>query len=238
MKRLVPSALLLGLACAWVSAPAAPSAEKAKAREELKKLQDFVGDWKGSGNPDKPRLTPRDPIWTETIAFGWRFKGDYAWLVLNIKGSKLLKSGEVRWLPAKKAYQLTAKTNDNKELVFEGKLEKAGMVFERTDPASKEVQQIKMNSAADGDRFIYRFARRDGGATIWRKEFVVASTRVGVTFGPKEKKPECVVSGGLGTSTVTHMGETYYVCCSGCADAFRENPKKYIDEYKARKAKK
>ncbi len=232
MKRLIPLALMLGLAGASMNAVAAPSTKKEKAMEALKELNDFIGDWKGSGNPDKPRLLPRDPIWTENISFGWKFKADDAWLVLNVKGSKLIKTGEVRWVPAKKAYVLTAKTNDKKTLVFEGKMTDSALIFERTDPDSKEVQQIKMNSAADGDRFIYRFARRNDGSTIWRKDFVVASTRAGVTFGPKEKKPVCVVSGGLGTSTVSYLGETYYVCCSGCADAFKENPKKYVDEFK------
>jgi YHS domain-containing protein len=32
------------------------------------------------------------------------------------------------------------------------------------------------------------------------------------------------------------MGMTYYVCCTGCRDAFNENPSKIIAEYKARKA--
>jgi hypothetical protein len=58
---------------------------------------------------------------------------------------------------------------------------------------------------------------------------------VGESLGKKETKNECVVSGGLGTMTVSYMGETYYVCCSGCADEFRANPKKYVDEFKAKK---
>jgi len=51
-----------------------------------------------------------------------------------------------------------------------------------------------------------------------------------VSLGPKEKKNECVVSGGLGTMAVQHKGETYYVCCSGCLEAFKESPEKYIAE--------
>ena len=46
-----------------------------------------------------------------------------------------------------------------------------------------------------------------------------------------------VVSGGIGTSTVSYKGETFYVCCSGCAEAFRENPEKYIAEFEAKKKK-
>ena len=52
-----------------------------------------------------------------------------------------------------------------------------------------------------------------------------------------EKKPECVVTGGLGTMQVSYMGQTYYVCCSGCRDEFNDNPKKYVDEYNAKKKK-
>ncbi|MBU6293541.1 MAG: YHS domain-containing protein, partial [Planctomycetes bacterium] len=40
-----------------------------------------------------------------------------------------------------------------------------------------------------------------------------------------------------GTSTVSYKGETFYVCCSGCRDAFNENPEKYVKEFKAKKGK-
>jgi YHS domain-containing protein len=36
---------------------------------------------------------------------------------------------------------------------------------------------------------------------------------------------------------VSHKGETYWVCCSGCRDAFNENPEKYIKEFQEKKAK-
>jgi YHS domain-containing protein len=34
---------------------------------------------------------------------------------------------------------------------------------------------------------------------------------------------------------VSYMGVTYYVCCSGCRDAFNENPAQIIREYLAKK---
>ena len=34
---------------------------------------------------------------------------------------------------------------------------------------------------------------------------------------------------------ISYKGETFYVCCSGCRDAFNENPEKYIKEFKAKK---
>jgi ribosomal protein L24E len=65
---------------------------------------------------------------------------------------------------------------------------------------------------------------------------MVAATREGASLGAKEKKTECVVSGGAGTMPVSFKGETFYVCCSGCRDAFNENPEKYVKEFKAKKA--
>lgn len=216
---------------------AATPAEQKQMREALKELQDFIGDWEGAGNPDKVKLTTADPVWEEKVAWSWRFKGDDAWLSIDIKGSKHLKRGEIRYNLSKKAYELNATTVEGKAQVFLGQLKGDVLTFERTDSSSKETQQIRMNTAAEGIRFIYRYARKQPDTTIWKKEYVVATTKKGESLAKREKRPECVVSGGLGTTAVSYMGETFYVCCSGCADAFRENPKKYVDEFKARKKK-
>ena len=66
----------------------------------------------------------------------------------------------------------------------------------------------------------------------------MACNREGESLATAKKKNECVVSGGLGTIAVSFKGETFYVCCTGCRDAFNENPQKYIDEFRARKGKK
>ena len=63
------------------------------------------------------------------------------------------------------------------------------------------------------------------------------SSKVGESLGATEKKQECVVSGGVGTMTVSYKGETFYVCCSGCRDEFNANPEKYVKEWKAKKGK-
>jgi YHS domain-containing protein len=239
MKRLLALGLTVGLFALVASAVAATPAELAQAKKGLQELQEFIGTWKGSGGPDKPRPGPRDPIWSETIDWSWRFKKDDVYLTMQVKGSKHIKSGEMRYLPAKKAYQLTVLDPGGTKAVFEGKLIKEEvLVLERVDPKTRETQQLKMNLAAEGIRFIYRFARKAEGGTIWRKEYLVATTKKGESLGKREKGPVCIVSGGRGTMPVTYLGETYYVCCSGCADAFRENPKKYIDEFKARAGKK
>ena len=54
----------------------------------------------------------------------------------------------------------------------------------------------------------------------------------GEEFASGDGRPECIVSGGLGTIKVSYQGQTYYVCCGGCRDEFYASPQKYIDAAK------
>lgn len=209
-----------------------------RARERLQALNDFVGVWKGTGGPDKPRPDPRDPVWKETLNWSWRFKGSDAWLVFEVKDGKYLSGGEIRYLPEKKAYQLVTFDAKKQKMEFEGLLDAKGyLTFERTEKSTGEVQQIVMNSAGDGVRFVYRYAVKPKGKTVFNKVYVVAASKEGESLGKAEKKNECVVTGGLGTMAVSYMGETFYVCCSGCRDAFNEEPAKFVKAFKEKKAK-
>lgn len=227
---------LLVFAAVVGAAPTKKDQEKVK--EALRELQDFIGGWKGTGSK-KLNPGPRDPFWTESVRWNWRFKGEKCWLAVEFEGGKLFRSAEIHYLLDKKKYQLLVTPAEGKDiLTFEGTLQDGKLIFERLDAKSKEIQRVRMNTAADGIRFIYYVDRKSEGGTIWRLEAMVQSTKLGESLAKKTKKgPECVVSGGLGTMPVFYMGETYYVCCSGCRDAFNENPKKYVEEFKATKKK-
>ena len=56
--------------------------------------------------------------------------------------------------------------------------------------------------------------------------------------GGGEGKPVGSGRGGRGTLEVTHKGKKDYVCCTGCRDAFKEDPETYIKEFEAKQAKK
>ena len=244
MKRLLACGVLFGLAAVVLSARSAISADKGDdpktAKEGLQALNDFIGEWKGSGGPDKPKPGPKDPVWTEALEWVWKFKGDDVALTINFSDSKNYKSGEMRYLVDKKVYQLTMTGKDDKKAIFEGPLDtdKDQLVLERTDPETKETQQISMNTAAEGVRFIIHMAHKAEGSKLYSKDFLVQATRVGEALGATEAKNICVVSGGIGKMQVSYKGETFWVCCSGCADAFKENPEKYIAEFKAKQGKK
>lgn len=199
----------------------------------LQKLNDFVGDWKGTGGPDKPKPDPRDPAWKETISWSWKFQGEDKWLAFQVKDGKQIKAGEVRYRAPQKDYELTLTDAKDQKSTFTGRCDDKGyFTFERTDPASGDTQQVVMNTAAEGVRFIYRYAVRPKGRSVFNKIWMVSASREGESLGAKSggnKGPECIVTGGLGTITVSYKGKTYYVCCTGCKDAFESNPEKYIN---------
>ncbi len=229
--------VFLFLMAGWpATALQAAAEEPQEAREMLKELQDYIGAWKGSGGPDKARPGPRDPVWSESLDWSWRFKGEDAWLQLQITGGKQFRRGQVRYLPAKHVYQLTLTDATGREHAYEGAIRRKILTLERTDPKSRQTQRITMNVAGDGVRFIYRLAHRNEGSTLWVKDFLVACTREGESLARAQTKNECVVSGGAGTIPVIYKGQTFWVCCSGCRDAFNENPEKYIAEFNAKKA--
>ena len=236
MKHATLGLLLLGAGLFLAKAPAADKKETADKKEALKALQDFIGGWKGSGGPIRPR--PGTKFWSETIDWSWRFKGDDIWLGLKVAKGKGLVGGELRYLPAKKVYEFTAIDAKGKKRAFEGTYKDNYLTLQRVDPDSGETQKLVMNLAGDGVRFIYRHDHKAKGKTLFVNDYQVAATKIGESLGATEKKNECVVSGGLGTMTVSYKGETFYVCCSGCRDEFNSNPEKYVKEFKAKKGKK
>ncbi|MSR79693.1 MAG: hypothetical protein EXS11_03080 [Gemmataceae bacterium] len=226
---------LIGFYCLCSSLCQGTSLAADDSKEALQKLQEFVGQWKASGGPDGRNKVV--PIWSETIEWSWKFKGDEVSLMMKIGGGKYLKGGELRYLTEKKAYQLDAIDIKGEKLVFTGKFAKDILTLERLDKKSDERQQLVMNTAAEGIRFLYRFKKAEEGRTLFTGVYIVQATKEGESLGAAQKKNECVVSGGAGTMTVSFKGETFYVCCSGCADAFKETPEKYIAEFKAKKKK-
>jgi hypothetical protein len=232
MRKLMFCAAVLGLSAFL---PFADAGKKSKGDDETKEglqaLQDYIGNWKGNAF-DKNKAQ-----WTEKSSWSWRFKGKDTWMSFDLESSKAYKGGEVRFLPDKSKYQVTLIDKAGKKAIFEGEIKKTGLVVERVNPDTSDTEQIRMNVISGGDRLVYSMWIKPDGRTQYAKALDVGYTREGVTFGVEAggKKAVCCVTGGLGTSTVTYMGQTYYVCCSGCRDAFNENPAKIVAEFLKKK---
>ncbi len=221
------------LLCIAFLSDALATGEATDPKEALQALQDYIGGWRGNGTSDASKTD----IWKETASWSWRFKGKDVFLTAEMNDSKLFKSAELRFLPAKEKYQLQVTDKKGKTAVYEGELRASNLILEARDPDTNATNQIKFNTAGGGLRLIVTFSTKPENRTIFNRQFQIAYTKEGESFGATAKKNECVVTGGLGTSTVSYMGQTYYVCCSGCRDAFNEDPAKIIKEYLAKKKK-
>lgn len=203
-------------------------------KEALQELQNFIGGWKGGGSNDKDKSA-----WKEDINWSWRFKGKDVWISFDFDKSKVLKSGEVRFLPDKGQFELTTVDAKGAKATYAAKLVKGTFIAERTNPETKDLEQVKINTAADGVRLVWGYFVKPADRTLAARQYLLQYTKEGESFGVAagKKGPECVVTGGLGTMAVSFNGQTYYVCCTGCRDAFNENPAKILKEYADKKKK-
>jgi hypothetical protein len=218
----------------------APSADPVRSRPPREALQAFnhlIGEWKGTGEPEGSRQEKQRGFWVETQQWEWQFKGDDAWLHVTFDKGKYFLHGDLRYLADGDRYQLTVQTSDKQTLPFVGKLEDKQLTLERVDEAKKEKQRLVVRMLHD-NRFVYRYEAGPTSATALKRIYQVGVTKQGEPFASGDGKPECIVSGGLGTMPVSYKGQTFYVCCTGCRDEFLDNPEKYIAEYKAKKSQK
>jgi hypothetical protein len=227
MKTSTVAALLLLIAGSDPPTPPKP----ASAKEGLQPLNVLVGSWKGTGYPESVTKDERAAgLWTETITWGWQFKGQDAWLTATFEKGKHYAKGELRYSVEKAVYQFVVTAADKSSLTFTGALKDKVLTLDRTDAPSGEEQRLVF-SLLHFNRHLYRFETRPAGSALgYTKKFQVGATKEGVAFADVPKGPECIVSGGLGTSKVTYNGKEYHVCCSGCRDEFKADPEKYIKE--------
>ena len=145
----MPRPFCLALLAAGLALPTAARApdDDSPAKEALQALNDYIGSWKGAGGPDRPGRPAPGETWGETLDWGWRFKGADAWIAFTVKDGKYLDSGEIRYLPDRSVYQLTVTDKKKAKAVYEGKLQRGYLTFERTDPATGTAQQLRMNLA-------------------------------------------------------------------------------------------
>ena len=207
---------------------AADTKEEQAVKKALQQVGEMVGEWKGNA---QAKVGTKDQLWKENFSLGWKFKSGESWLALEFKDGKNIAKGDLKYLPAKKVYQLTVTDAKKKELVYEGTIVKGNLVLTSKDKDSGDVQRLTMFTLADGARLMMKSELQAKGRGLFSEQFQIAASKEGESFAGGGKKNICLVTGGLGTIAVSYNGKTYYVCCSGCRDEFNDNPKKYVDAF-------
>jgi YHS domain-containing protein len=217
-----------------VKPKAAAAAEKKTAiKSALAAYQDLVGGWRGTALPKRGASTGG---WIEKAEWRWKFDGDNVALEYAVTDGKLLRSALMSFDPQAKALRLTtvelgAKKDDVIEREYVGTLDGNKLIFDTPAKEGIEGRRITVTRLNE-KRTLVLFEQRAAGQNFFNRIAEVGYTREGTRLAESDQTgPICVVTGGAGTIKVSYKGETYWVCCTGCRDAFNDDPEGVLADY-------
>jgi YHS domain-containing protein len=229
--------------CGWAGEAAADSEQKTEvsaARQEacktaLAEFNALIGDWRGVG---MPKRASRQGAWQETAEWVWDFSQGPVSIRYEVKNGKLLETAALTYDPDAKLYRMRADFTDKTSREYTGKLDGAKLVMESAPDDDGEVHRITVTQLNE-KRTLVLHEKRLAAQSFFTRIAEVGYTRAGTSLAVEGAgETECIVTGGKGTMAVTYKGQTYYVCCTGCRQAFDDDPEGILAEAKQREEEK
>ncbi len=207
----------------------------------LKDLQILLGTWRGITQKNFDGSKSLDETnWV------WDFKTDKAQpaLVMTSGANPYYRNARMTYDPAKKQYQLELTDPDGATAKFVGEfiaeiVDEPGdddkpqrtykLQFTETGGAEKP-RRFVLNQQNNNRYLLEVYEQRGSGDRFFRID-TVSTQREGTSMALIDEgygERTCIISGGLGTMTVSYQGKTFYVCCTGCKAAFEEDPERWI----------
>jgi hypothetical protein len=214
----------------------------------LQPLQTLLGKWRGITRKEVAgdMKAIDEPEWV------WDLRTDKAQPALVMSTPKGTYYHQFRLTGAGQPdqFRLVATDADGNQRTLEGRLtepveqfqeggttvqQKFKLVFEEQGE-QKDRWQLAI-AQQNNDRYLVELSRiRPTGVqrldTIGHQRDGTSVAKSDTDFGERK----CIISGGLGTISVSYKGKTYWVCCSGCKAAFEEDPEGWLRDA-AKKAK-
>lgn len=208
---------------------AKPDAAAEKAA--LAAFNGLIGDWRGAG---QIRRGSNQGAWTETAAWVWDFEQGVA-IRYDVADGQHIKTARLTYDPKSEKYQFAVTLPDDSTRTYSGNFDKDKLIAESDADSAGDLHRVTLTQLNE-KRTLVLFEKRREAQKTWQRVAEVGYTRAGTRLADKDSNgPECVVTGGLGTITVSYKGQTYYVCCSGCKQAFDADPEGILAEYAERK---
>ena len=240
----LPSISLGGASATAAADSDSGSTERRRRRElidAMDPLQVMLGSWKGTTQKEFGDFKALDePEWV------WDFQTDpdQPALVMTTDASPYFQQVRLTYLTDDDQFRLQITGQDEQRRVLTGTFSRPVEEFQgddkrmhrrykleltETDPADdKDIWQVVFNQQ-ENNRYLVELSRRRG--TGFMRFDTIANQRQGTSFALSDEdygEKACIITGGLGTSTVSYQGKTYWVCCSGCRAAFEDDPAKWI----------
>lgn len=227
------SIVAVGIVALVTFADDKPSPETVVAAQKtaLGQFNSRIGKWNGVG---QPRRGSNQGAWQEQAEWVWDFADHGVAIRIDVAKGMLAKTLRLTFDPATKEYAGVLRTADGAVENYRGKFDKDGKLV-LTTSGGDEVKQITM-TLLNEKRTLILFEKRAATQESFNRVAEVGYTRDGTRLATSSSSgPECIVTGGTGTMEVKYKGQTYYVCCSGCKQAFDDDPEGIIAEAAVRR---
>jgi hypothetical protein len=201
---------------------------------QLQPQQFLIGKWRGVGQPKRGSA---QGAWQEKADAVWELTKDRTGIRWTAADGKLWKSALLTAGTEAQpiALRITLPDDSTRELL--GRRDGDELVLESAPDAANEVHRATF-TRRDDNRVTVLFEKRGAQQSFYQRVAEIGYQREGTRLAAADGNgPECVVTGGLGTIAVAYKGETYYVCCTGCRDAFNDDPAGTLAAYAERKKK-
>ena len=223
-----------GLVASAADAPSETSASdtsasdiKAESQSALEAFNPLIGGWRGAAQPVR---NSTKGAWTENTEWVWDIQKDAVALRFQVQGGKLLKAGTLTYDPATELYRLRAELAEGGERTYAGKPAGTKLILESPADDAGWAHRLTINQL-NVKRTLLLLEKRPTDSDRFTRVVEVGYTREGTSLAVEgEGEPECIVSGGKGTSSTVYKGKTYWFCCTGCRDAFDSDPDGIIAE--------
>ena len=240
------------------SSPHAPSVILSKAETNREKvvaglspLSFLVGDWRGVA---QPKRGSNSGAWSEKAHAVWHFDEKIPCLMLKLE-------------PGEKSTRIyfAATTETGRPIIELHQPEKPVVALEMTEPEKSSAPDSTVQTEKSApDHWVFETVLEPGKPRLrftvrkindirmtmlfeeslspeaaFRRQYEIGMTRAGERLANGNTgERQCIVTGGLGTISVTHDGKTLYVCCEGCKQAFEADPEGTLTAYRERLKKK
>ncbi len=227
--------LLAAVTVAGVLTAADSTNSRSASQKALKRFNPLIGNWRGVG---QPRRGSARGAWSEKAEWTWEFdkKKNSVGVRYKSTGTKLLADGIFGYDPGSKQFTLTATFADKTRRRYTGRADAAGTLILESEPDKKNLVYRLTIRQLNPKRTLVLHERRQARSKFFTRVAGIGYTRSGTRLAAANTGPLCIVTEGRGTSKVTYKGKTYWVCCSGCRDAFLEDPEGILAEAKKREA--
>ncbi len=200
-------------------------------KEALSPFNDLIGGWRGTG---QVRRGSAQGAWREDGEWIWEFTEADVAIRYDVTDGEHLQTARLTFDPAAKEFVLVATLPDDSERTYRGAFADDRLTLTSEADDAGDVHRITV-TLLNEKRTLVLYEKRRESQQSFQRVGEVGYTREGTRLAYKDGTgPECVVTGGAGTISVSYKGQTYYVCCTGCKQAFDDDPEGVLAEYAAR----